>query len=94
MKTNPAEVWSTRFWMGVFKSLSPKPHVVYSNDEHMVLMLSTKAGHMTRQQQLEDCPVRTARTYIDKRGVKRSVGRKAELKESQSLGAWNQIHAF
>ncbi len=36
-----------------------------------------------KDQQL--CPSRTSRTYIDKHGVKRAVGLKKEMRESQCL---------
>ncbi|CAL1152282.1 unnamed protein product [Cladocopium goreaui] len=75
-------VWSGRFWMGRFKSLSPKPHVMYSNDKEMILLLCRKAGYMSREE-AQQCPVRTSKTYLDSRGQKRSVGRKKELRESQ-----------
>ena len=83
-KLGVAQVWSGRFWMGIFGSLSPKPHIMYSNDEGLITMLCEKVGFMNREQQ-QACPVRTAKTYYDKKGVKRSVGRKKELRESQSL---------
>ena len=77
------QVWSGRFWMGRFNSLSPKPHVMYSNDKEMILLLCRKAGYMSREE-AQKCPVRTSRTYLDSRGQKRCVGRKKELRESQS----------
>ena len=80
------QVWSGRFWMGRFKSLSPKPHVMYSNDKNMILLLCRKAGYMSREE-AQQCPVRTSKTYLDSRGQKRCVGRKKELRESQSP-AW------
>lgn len=76
------DVWSGRFWMGRFNSLSPKPHVMYSNDKGMILLLCRKAGYMSREE-AQKCPVRTSRTYLDSRGQKRCVGRKKELRESQ-----------
>ena len=86
------QVWSGRFWMGRFKSLSPKPHVMYSNDKEMILLLCRKAGYMSREE-AQQCPVRTSKTYLDSRGQKRSVGRKKELRQSQSP-AWIPIQFF
>ncbi|CAK9083434.1 DAO domain-containing protein [Durusdinium trenchii] len=74
--------WSGRFWMGVFQSPSPKPHVVYSNDEALIGSIVERAGYMSREDQ-RACPVRTTKTYIDKHGVKRAVGKKKEMRESQ-----------
>ena len=65
--------------------MSPKPHIMYSNDKEMILLLCRKAGYMSRDE-AQKCPVRTSKTYIDSRGQKRCVGRKKELRESQSFG--------
>ena len=73
--------------MGKFNGLSPKPHIVFSNDREMVVSLCRKAGHMQKSD-FAKCPVHTAKTYVDKNGVKRSVGLKKEMRESQHLG-WN-----
>ena len=73
--------------MGKFNGLCPKPHIVFSNDREMVVSLCRKAGHMQKSD-FAKCPVRTAKTYVDKNGVKRSVGLKKEMRESQHLG-WN-----
>ena len=78
-----AQVWSGRFWMGIFAGLSPKPHQMFSNDMEMIVALCKEAGYLPRAQALL-CPVRTTRTYRDKNGVKRCVGKKKELRESQS----------
>eukprot|EP00435_Cladocopium_sp_Y103_P009622 s674_g2.t1 len=77
------QVWSGRFWMGHFTGLSPKPHQIFSNDMEMIAALCKEAGYLSRAQ-AELCPVRTTRTYRDKEGVKRCVGKKKELRESQS----------
>ena len=78
------KVWSGRFWMGKFNGKSPKPHIVFSNDREMIVKLCTRAGQMTKSE-FAKCPVRTAKTYLDKRGVKRSVGLKKEMRDSQPL---------
>ena len=71
--------------MGKFNGKGPKPHIVFSNDREMIVSLCAKAGHMTKSEMAQR-PVRTARTYLDKHGVKRSVGHKREMRESQPLG--------
>ena len=71
--------------MGKFQGLSPKPHVVYSNDMALILAISDRAGYMSRAEQ-DLCPVRTSISYTDKNGVKRRVGKKKELLESQCFG--------
>lgn len=71
--------------MGKFNGKSPKPHIVFSNDREMIVKLCTRAGQMTKSE-FAKCPVRTAKTYLDKRGVKRSVGLKKEMRDSQPLG--------
>jgi hypothetical protein len=57
---------------------------MFSNDMDMIAALCREAGYLSRAQALL-CPVRTTRTYRDKNGVKRCVGKKKELRESQSL---------
>ena len=71
--------------MGKFGGKYPKPHVVYSNDYDLVIHIQEVAGYMSREEMLK-CPERTCRTYTDKQGVKRSVGLKREMKDSQLLG--------
>lgn len=78
------KAWSGRFWMGQFNSASPKPHIIYSNDESIIQQILDRAGYMSRQDQ-QRCPSRTSRTYYDKLGVKRAVGLKKEMRESQYL---------
>lgn len=78
------KAWSGRFWMGQFNSASPKPHIIYSNDEAIIQQILDRAGYMSRQDQ-QRCPSRTSRTYYDKLGVKRAVGLKKEMRESQYL---------
>ena len=87
-----SEVWSGRFWMGNFNSPSPKPHIVYSNDRQMIAALCKRAGYM-KKSDIVKCPIRTATTYRDSKGVKRSVGRKNIMRDSQYL-AWRNSNSF
>lgn len=73
--------------MGRFGGKSPKPHIVFSNDEVLVQRILDRAGYMSRLEQ-SMCPVRTTRTYTDKHGVKRCVGVKDVLRESQYLAVF------
>lgn len=77
-----SQAWYGRFWMGMFKPICPKPHVIYSNDESLVQKVVSKAGYMSRAAQ-QLCPVRTTTTYVDRNGVKRAVGKRKEMRESQ-----------
>lgn len=70
--------------MGVFNSTSPKPHIIYSNDQIIIQRISERAGYMSREDQAR-LPTRTSRTYKDGFGVKRCVGLKKEMRESQQL---------
>lgn len=79
-----SQVWSSRFWMGLFCSESPKPHIIYSNDEIITQRISERAGYMSREDQSR-LPTRTSKTYKDRFGVKRCVGLKKEMRESQHL---------
>lgn len=71
-------------YMGKFGGRTPKPHTLWGNDFRMLSALGAVGGTMTRQEQ-ERCVGRTCRTYVDKNGVKRHVGKKKELSESQCL---------
>lgn len=72
--------------MGRFGGKSPKPHIVFSNDQVLVQRILDRAGYMSRLE-MSMCPVRTTRTYTDKHGVKRCVGVKNVLRESQYLAS-------
>ena len=72
------------FYMGKFNGPTPKRHRLWSNDSVLLNLIASRAGYMSREEQAA-CTVRTARTYHDKRGVKRRVGIKPALKESQIL---------
>ncbi len=72
------------FYMGKFNGPTPKRHRLWSNDRVLLDLIASKAGYMSRAEQAA-CTVRTARTYVDKRGVKRRVGIKSALRDSQIL---------
>lgn len=68
--------------MGLFKGATPKRHRVWTNVRRLAEALSTRAGYMSRAEQTA-CTGQTVKKYTDARGVKRCVGLKKELKESQ-----------
>ena len=69
--------------MAHFEGRFPKPHILFSNCEPFINGIMSRAGYLSRED-LKKIPERTCRTYIDKKGVKRSVGKK-NMKESQCL---------
>lgn len=79
------QVWATIFYMGRFGASSPKRHKVWSNDKAILEMLHHRAGFMSRQQQQACSTTKLVRTYFDKNGVKRCVGIKENLRNSQYL---------
>ena len=79
------QVYHTGFWMGKFNKSSPKRHLVWSNDQPLLHDLYARAGTMTKQE-MASKPDKLVKTYTDKCGVKRCVGDKKKLKESQKLG--------
>lgn len=79
--------------MGNFNSPSPKPHIMYSNDRQLIVALCERAGYM-RKSDIAKCPIRTSKTYIDKKGIKRSVGCKKAMRESQFLVYGNSEYLF
>lgn len=87
----PFKVYTTMFYMGKFNGPSPKRHRLWSNDSGLLDLIGSRAGYMSRIEQAA-CPVRTARTYYDKRGVKRRVGNKEALRDSQTL--FSTINGF
>lgn len=76
------QVFSGRFYMGIFGANTPKRHVLYSNDEELLNQILAKAGYMSREAQ-QQCPGATTIKYVDKRGVKRCTGIKQALRDSQ-----------
>ncbi|CAK9088694.1 unnamed protein product [Durusdinium trenchii] len=76
------QVYTTYFYMGLFKGATPKRHRVWTNVRRLAEALSTRAGYMSRAEQTA-CAGQTVKKYTDARGVKRCVGLKKELKESQ-----------
>ena len=74
--------------MGKFSGPTPKRHKLFSNDEHLLSRIAARAGFMSREEQAA-CTVKTATKYVDRAGVKRHVGNKRALKESQNLTGVN-----
>lgn len=76
------EVITTTFYMGMFGGATPKLHRIWSNTERLANAVAQRAGYMSREQQ-NQCMGKTVRKYTDSKGVKRCVGLKKELKQSQ-----------
>ena len=84
-KLVPCQVFTGHMYMGIFdRSKSPKPHVLYSNDEGMLHQICSRAGYMSREDQAS-CAMKTTKRYIDGSGKRRCVGIKSSLKESAQL---------
>jgi len=79
--------------MGNFGAATPKRHRLWSNDEDLLNKIASRAGYMSRQQQ-GSFTTKTTRKYVDRRGVKRCVGIKKVLKESQNLSETNKNDFF
>ena len=78
--------------MGLFGGPTPKIHKFWTNLEWLAQALSDRAGYMSRSQQ-EQCAGKTVKKYVDKKGVRRCVGLKAELKNSQ-CSSWFELKSF
>ena len=78
------QVWSTTFYMGKFNAATPKRHRLWGNDSSLLEAVACEAGYMSKHEQ-GLCPGRTSRTYVDGNGVKRCVGIKGALRDSQTL---------
>ena len=70
--------------MGKFGGPTPKRHRLWGNDREMLQAVASEAGYMSREEQ-DRCPLKTARHYVDRKGIKRCVGNKDVLKNSQTL---------
>ena len=70
--------------MGRFGGSTPKRHRLWSNDPDLLTSIAGRAGYMSKQE-MEQCVFRTVRKYVDGNGVKRHVGNKEVLRESQCL---------
>ena len=77
------------FYMGRFGAASPKRHRVWSNDVGLLAPLAQRAGYMSRQEQ-QQCGTKTTTKYTDKHGVRRHVGNKEALRQSQHLARCDQ----
>ena len=58
---------------------------MWSNDRSLLHDLFVRAGQMSRSEMLTKTE-KLVKTYTDRNGVKRCVGDKKKLRESQSLG--------
>ena len=81
---SPVKVYGCTFYMGKFNGPTPKRHRLFSNDRNFLQPISDIAGYMSRLEQSQ-CKVKTARSYHDKQGVRRHVGNKETLRDSQKL---------
>ena len=87
--TTHSQAWSTRWWMGQYGGKTPKPHIAWSNSSEVgFLNLGKLRGWNYKSDEYERN--KTCRSYVDKNGVKRFVGKKKELKQSQKLGCQHQ----
>lgn len=77
-------MWTCFFYMGRFGGSTPKRHRLWSNDPDLLTSIAGRAGYMSKQE-MEQCVFRTVRKYVDGNGVKRHVGNKEVLRESQCL---------
>lgn len=76
------QVFVCYFYMGKFNGATPKRHRLWSNDSWILTQITQKAGYMSRFEQ-DQCKVKTTRKYVDSKGVKRCVGIKEVLQNSQ-----------
>ena len=79
--------------MGRFGGETPKRHRLWSNDQLLLEGISCKAGYMFRAEQSQ-CPGQTTKKYVDRNGVKRHVGIKEALRNSQHLVSMEVISYF
>ena len=70
--------------MGLFDGPTPKKHRVWSNDYNLIAALLERAGTMPKAL-MDTFTTKLVDTYVDRNGVKRRVGKKKELKASQTL---------
>ena len=80
----PLQVFCGSFYMGKFNAETPKRHKLWSNDRALLEGVVQKAGYMPREEQ-NKCPGQTTKKYVDRKGVKRHVGIKDALRNSQLL---------
>ena len=83
-RLNRLKVWATIFYMGCFRAATPKRHKVYSNNKQLLEDLHWRAGYMSKEDQAA-FETKLVRKYIDKHGVRRCVGIRDKLRDSQHL---------
>ena len=71
--------------MGKFNPRTPKPHLLWSNDEGLIQSILDEAGTMSREEMKQCTGKPLVNKYTDSKGVKRHVGDKSNLKASQHL---------
>ncbi len=84
------QAWTTSFYMGRFGGETPKRHRLWSNDRVLLDGISRRAGYMSREEQMQ-CPGQTTRKYMDRNGIKRHVGIKHALRNSQYLASQDML---
>ena len=67
----PLKVFQAAWWMGLYKHVSPKRHVAWSNSPTVQCL---DLGRMTRAMQKKATSRPTTRTYRNKRGEKKFHG--------------------
>ena len=73
------------FYMGKFNGPTPKRHKLWSNDAGLVNGVLEEAGYMSKEEMKRCRGSPLVKKYIDKKGVKRCIGIKANLRSSQNL---------
>ena len=72
------------FYMGKFAGATPKRHRLWSCSGRLIDGILEKAGYMSRAE-MNCFSTKLVDTYTDGLGVKRHVGKKKELRASQTL---------
>ena len=75
------KVYQAFWWMGLYNHVSPKRHIAWSNAPTVQRL---DLGKMVKAK-MSQSKSRTARSYYNKKGVKKFVGTKL-LKHSQTFG--------
>lgn len=81
------KVFQAAWWMGLYKHVSPKRHVAWSNAPTVQCL---DLGHMTRAMQKKATSQPTARSYRNKRGEKKFHGTRF-LKGTQTFDLKLQV---
>ena len=76
--------------MGMFRGETPKRHRLWSNCPVLINQVLERAGCMT-EGKMGTFTKTLCTKYIDRNGVQRRVGKKKELKESQSSSGSQEV---